>query len=413
MDFNFRQYDPQLGRFLSIDPLADDMSQSHLSPYAAMANRPHQAIDPNSLKGYNFSAPFGQYMPLFPDEYSMRRQLKANAERDAFLYGTPLPRVVGEVYNPFSNLNSSYGGGNPFASSIGGAGGGSSGGAGGGGTGGSNPPNLYFKIDGRFFIAYYDKDNNFNFSETPFSEDFVFVGQRMQKQQNGGDPNSVDPSTLGRNLFGSHYIGPWNPKTYGGEWDYSVAPKNAADRNGLIHDRAYDDLGIEGASGLFLSKQAIPADKRFVSNQMSIMMNAWYPMDVRFQAGVSGFILGGAATPKITVYGTQDAVKEVGYTWHYGGDSTTTDEWIQQANADSVSFNFYFPDENIVMWCSFFARADAWYAPSCTMALIGYVKPNETKWKFNADISSKEKREITDKLESLILNKISDELKKN
>uniref|UniRef100_A0A0N4ZEC1 AcidPPc domain-containing protein n=1 Tax=Parastrongyloides trichosuri TaxID=131310 RepID=A0A0N4ZEC1_PARTI len=64
----------------------------------------------------------------------MRRQLKANAERDAFLYGTPLPRVVGEVHNPFSNIYSLYGGGNPFASSIGGAGGGSSGGAGGGGT---------------------------------------------------------------------------------------------------------------------------------------------------------------------------------------------------------------------------------------------------------------------------------------
>uniref|UniRef100_A0A0N4ZEB5 DM10 domain-containing protein n=1 Tax=Parastrongyloides trichosuri TaxID=131310 RepID=A0A0N4ZEB5_PARTI len=73
-------------------------------------------------------------LSLFPDEYTMRRQLKANAERDAFLYGTPLPRVVGEVHNPFSNIYSLYGGGNPFASSIGGAGGGSSGGAGGGGT---------------------------------------------------------------------------------------------------------------------------------------------------------------------------------------------------------------------------------------------------------------------------------------
>jgi len=55
----------------------------------------------------------------------MHRQLKANAERDAFLYGTSLPRLVGEVFNPFSNLNSIYGGGDPFASSIGGAGGGS------------------------------------------------------------------------------------------------------------------------------------------------------------------------------------------------------------------------------------------------------------------------------------------------
>lgn len=101
------------------------------------------------------------------------------------------------------------------------------------------------------------------------------------------------------------------------------------------------------------------------------------------------------------------------YTWHYGGDSTIDNEWIQQANADSVSFSFYFPDENIIAWCSFVARADAWYSPSCTLSLIGYIKPNETKWQFNADISSKERRKITGKLESLILNRIYEELKKN
>lgn len=62
----------------------------------------------------------------------MRYQLKANAERDAFLYGTSLPRLVSEVFNPFSNLNSIYGGGDPLASSIGGARGAPSDGAGGG-----------------------------------------------------------------------------------------------------------------------------------------------------------------------------------------------------------------------------------------------------------------------------------------
>ena len=101
------------------------------------------------------------------------------------------------------------------------------------------------------------------------------------------------------------------------------------------------------------------------------------------------------------------------YTWHYGGDSTTNDEWIQQANADSVSFSFYFPNESMIIWCSFVGHADDWSNQNSILSLIGYIKPNETKWKFDADISSKEKREITDKFESLILNKISDELKKN
>lgn len=98
------------------------------------------------------------------------------------------------------------------------------------------------------------------------------------------------------------------------------------------------------------------------------------------------------------------------YTWHYSGNRNTENMWIQQANADSVSFSFYFPDENIITWCSFVGHADAWYSPSCTLSLIGYIKPNESKWQFNADISSKEKEVITDKFESVILNRINNEL---
>lgn len=49
MDFNFRQYDPQIGRFLSVDPLADYYGQDRYSPYAAMGNQPESTIDPNGL----------------------------------------------------------------------------------------------------------------------------------------------------------------------------------------------------------------------------------------------------------------------------------------------------------------------------------------------------------------------------
>jgi|GEM_PF-1274493 len=47
MDFHARQYDPQLGRFLSIDPLAYSGGQQVFSPYAAMGNSPGMMIDPN------------------------------------------------------------------------------------------------------------------------------------------------------------------------------------------------------------------------------------------------------------------------------------------------------------------------------------------------------------------------------
>lgn len=50
MDFQARQYDPQIGRFLSVDPLAAVGGQDMVSPYAAMGNMPESMIDPNGLK---------------------------------------------------------------------------------------------------------------------------------------------------------------------------------------------------------------------------------------------------------------------------------------------------------------------------------------------------------------------------
>lgn len=47
MDFGARQYDPQIGRFLGVDPLAAKGVQEMYSPYAAMGNMPESNIDPN------------------------------------------------------------------------------------------------------------------------------------------------------------------------------------------------------------------------------------------------------------------------------------------------------------------------------------------------------------------------------
>ncbi len=50
MDFHNRQYDPQIGRFMSIDPLAHSGGQERLSPYAAMGNNPVSMVDPLGLQ---------------------------------------------------------------------------------------------------------------------------------------------------------------------------------------------------------------------------------------------------------------------------------------------------------------------------------------------------------------------------
>ncbi len=50
MDFSARQYDPQIGRFLGVDPLATDGGQDMFSPYAAMGNAPESMIDPDGMQ---------------------------------------------------------------------------------------------------------------------------------------------------------------------------------------------------------------------------------------------------------------------------------------------------------------------------------------------------------------------------
>lgn len=50
MDFHNRQYDPQLGRFLSVDPLAANTVR--FSPYTGMNNNPVSVVDPLGLQGF-------------------------------------------------------------------------------------------------------------------------------------------------------------------------------------------------------------------------------------------------------------------------------------------------------------------------------------------------------------------------
>jgi RHS repeat-associated protein len=51
MDFQNRQYDPQIGRFLGVDPLAEETDM--MSPYTAMNNDPVSTVDPLGLQGFN------------------------------------------------------------------------------------------------------------------------------------------------------------------------------------------------------------------------------------------------------------------------------------------------------------------------------------------------------------------------
>jgi len=136
--------------------------------------------------------------------------------------------------------------------------------------------------------------------------------------ETGGD--ALDPSTVGQNwpLIGgrSTYAGGNNPMTYSGKYTYSYVPTMLTDYPAIGHDRRYDNLGVNGASGLFFDTRAIGADWRFVGEQLSIMS---LPLDygTRINAGILGFGLGAAALPK-TLY---QMAKPNGYVemmmWYY------------------------------------------------------------------------------------------------
>lgn len=52
-NFNFRQYDAQIGRFMAIDPLATSGGQDMLNPYQFCFNDPGNVVDPSGLLGYS------------------------------------------------------------------------------------------------------------------------------------------------------------------------------------------------------------------------------------------------------------------------------------------------------------------------------------------------------------------------
>jgi RHS repeat-associated protein len=56
MNFHNRQYDPQIGRFLGVDPLA--AATAGMSSYTGMNNNPTMVVDPLGLQGIDLTAPW-------------------------------------------------------------------------------------------------------------------------------------------------------------------------------------------------------------------------------------------------------------------------------------------------------------------------------------------------------------------
>jgi len=103
MDFNFRQYDPQLGRFNAVDPLAG--STDMVSPYAAMGNAPESLTDPTGLRAgdgpspkFCTSSPMANMVDYSIDE-GYAAMLRINAE------------LVRSGMDPIGGFGEGFGGG--------------------------------------------------------------------------------------------------------------------------------------------------------------------------------------------------------------------------------------------------------------------------------------------------------------
>lgn len=96
------------------------------------------------------------------------------------------------------------------------------------------------------------------------------------------------------------------------------------------------------------------------------------------------------------------------YTWHYRGtppNEPSEDDWTNRASADSINFDFYFKEYNMIMWTKFSQHEDNWNGNSCDLGLISTIVPGE-KGKLGKDLTDEEKEKVTSYFEEEILSKL-------
>jgi RHS repeat-associated protein len=288
VNMNGRIYDPVLGRFLQPDEQLTDASDLQtFNMYSYCKNNPNKFTDPTGYDEYPaYTETYDQmfnntnYLDSWYGQVSAGIYYANNPEYYATDYVSP-------NYPQFSTLGA--------ATTIGGE-------------------------------SY---DVNFNMGEVKEYQN-IYIGRASIVQGEDGYltmteyPDRLDWSTVGENLFHLTYPGGDNPMTYGGKYSYAYTPEYLSEYPAIGHDRRYDNLGIAGASGLFMDTRAIGADWRFVAEELAITAFPNASFLDKVYAGTLGTFLGVAALTK-TVYQftTPFGVSEVEY-WYSVSDQGVT-----------------------------------------------------------------------------------------
>jgi len=83
-DYGFRKYNPIIGRFLSVDPLAE--SYPELTPYLFASNAPIQAIDLDGLEAYHFTYFKDQFGKLELSLFDVKYFYSCNHDLTGYLH---------------------------------------------------------------------------------------------------------------------------------------------------------------------------------------------------------------------------------------------------------------------------------------------------------------------------------------
>lgn len=210
-DYGYRIYDPRLGKFLSVDPLSPDYPW--YTPYQFAGNKPIWAIDLDGLE---------ELVYQYTLENGKATLLKKISNAEIKMQGPTIQTQKPVVYDKRT--------GKPMAKSE----------------------------IGKVQYQYFDKDGNRMYKRRNVDGDYV-----------GGENELMDIGA--GNLFGSIYIGPFNPTVVDPETgkergDYRREPQDEADAAAMRHDLAYDEGEATGFGDALFNRKVRPADVDLVNS---------------------------------------------------------------------------------------------------------------------------------------------------